>query len=547
MAKKRPRQDALKESVDELLDIGATLKAMEPPELRLPSRGLTEVEGWWHVVRGTALARVIGQFLAIMRRQEGITLDFLDIPSGPGTYKVVFPDGKEQYTFPGAAMLAAWQASIGNEQRFDHVYGFDVDPEYRSAIQARLGLLAAQLRKSNIAPSSAYIAKANARDETIDPGQAIDEVIKDIRDTHGKFYHYLGFIDTDGLGIKFSAIRALREMLPYGDLIIDYDAAAVESTLATPRGYKVLDAFFGTVVPRGDVSLGLKELYVAQLKHAGFRSVEAISATLAGTPYKRELLFCSRVEKPTWAPMVASLNERLAGMTGDAIEGFWRAIGRKAPTLLDMLETVKARNPPGEGRATAEAGAGSGKAAAADLDIAVQQGKEGWVRPLLAGNDDATWKDILSKNVFDVLKINGDMVVVKKRISNTDLVPKSACIQGKIREKLGVSALETRDIYLLDRRSRQFGPASFPGDGRLDGTGFWLQLYKDSLQDGNFAFLSKVTDAKKVVILIDHFQQLYPIISFLKDYYRFYKDVRDSNVAIDIPEKQEKQEKNKIG
>ncbi len=539
MAKKRTRQDAFKESVDELLDIGTSLKVMEPPELRLPSRGLTEVEGWWHAVRGVALARAIGQFLAIMRRQEGLTLDFLDIQSGPGTFKVTRGNGKEQYTFPGAAMLASWQASFGTEQRFDHVYAFDVDSEYRGAIQARLGLLAAQLEKSGIAPPGLHVVKANVRDETIDPGQAIDEAIKDIRDTHGKFYHYLGFIDTDGLGIKFSTIKALRDKLPYGDVIIDYDAAAVEDTLATPRGYKVLDGFFGTAVPRGDVSLGLKELYVAQLKLAGFRSVEAISASPAGTTCKRELLFCSRAEKPAWMSMVASLNERLSGMTGEAIEGFWRATGRKAPTLLDMLETVKARNPPDAAAATGGAGRGDGSGVDAGLDIAILQGKEGYVRPLLAGNDDATWKGILSKNVFDVLKVNGDMVVVKKRISNTDLVPKSACIQGKIREKLDISALEARDIYLLDRRSRRFGPASFPVDGRLDGTGFWLQLYKDVLQDGNLLFLSKVTDAKKVVIIIDHFQQLYPIISFLKDYYKFYKDVRDSNVALDILEKKE--------
>jgi hypothetical protein len=531
MAKKRPRQDAFKESVDELLDNGASLKAMEPPELRLPSRGLTEVEGWWLAVRGVALARAIAQFLAIKRHQEGITLDFLDVQSGPGTFKVTRSEGKEQYTFPGAAMLALWQGSFGPEQRFDHVYAFDVDPEYRGAIHARLGLLAEQLGKSGIAPPGLHVIKAGVRDETIDPGQAVDEAIKDIRDTHGKFYHYLGFIDTDGLGVKFSTIKALREKLPYGDLIVDYDAAAVENTLATPRGYKVLDSFFGTVVPRGDVSLGLKELYVAQLKNAGFRSVEAISASPAGTPCKRELLFCSRTEKPGWIPMVANLNERLSGMTAETIEGFWRATGRKAPTLLDMLETVKARNPPDESGVHGEARRGS----TTDIDIAILQGKEGWVRPLLAGNDDATWKDILSKNVFDVLKVNGDMIVVKKRISNTDLVPKSACIQGKIREKLGVSALETRNTYLLDRRSRQFGPASFPGDGRLDGTGFWLQFYKDSLQDGNLLFLSKVADAMKVVIIIDHFQQLYPIISFLKDYYKFYKDVRDSNVAIDIP------------
>ncbi len=535
MAKKRPWQDAFKESVDELLDVGANLKAMEPPELKLAARGLTEVEGWWHAVRGTALARAIGQFLAIMRRQEGITLDFLDVQSGPGIFNVAVGGGKEQYTLPGAAMLASWQSSFGTEMRFDHVYAFDVDPEYRGAIHARLGLLKAKLQKSGIAPPGFHIVGGNARDEAIDAGQAVDEAIKDIRDTHGKFYHYLGFIDTDGLGVKFSTIRALRDKLPYGDLIIDYDAAAVEDTLATPRGYKILDGFFGTAVPRGDVSLGLKDLYMAQLKLAGFRSVEAISAAPAGTPCKRELLFCSRADKPAWAPMVASLNERLSGATGEAIDGFWRAAGRKAPTLLDMLETVKASSPPGEVPVAGDEGSGSGRATGAGLDLALLQGKEGFVRPLLAGNDDATWKGILSKNVFDVLKVNGDMLVVKKRISNTDLVPKSACIQGKVREKLGISALETRDIYLLDRRSRQFGPASFPGDGRLDGTGFWLQLYKDSLQDGNLLFLSKVADAKKVVIIVDHFQQLYPIISFLKDYYKFYKDVRDSSVAIDIP------------
>ncbi len=79
----------------------------------------------------------------------------------------------------------------------------------------------------------------------------------------------------------------------------------------------------------------------------------------------------------------------------------------------------------------------------------------------------------------------------------------------------------------------------YPGDGRLDGTGFWLQLYKETLQDGNLLFLSKVADAKKVVIIVDHFQQLYPIISFLNDYYQFYKDVRDSNVALAILEKKE--------
>nr|MDO8083546.1 hypothetical protein [Candidatus Sigynarchaeum springense] len=542
MAKKRPRQDTFKEGVDELLDVGASLKAMEPPELRLVTRGLTEVEGWWHAVRGIALSRAIGQFLAIMRRQEGIILDFLDIQSGPGTFIVTSTNKNDQYTFPGASILASWQASFGTETRFDHVYAFDVDPDYRVALSARLGLLAAQLGKSGIAPTGFHVVKASARDETIDTGQAVDEVIKDIRDTHGKFYHYLGFIDTEGLGVKFSTIRALRDKLPYGDLIIDYDAAAVEDTLVTPRGYKVLDGFFGTAVPRGDVSLGLKELYIAQLKLVGFRSVGAINASPAGTPCKRELLFCSRAEKPAWAPMVASLNERLSGMNGEAIDGFWRVAGRKAPTLLDMLETVKAANPPGEAIVKGEKGAGSGRGDVASLDLALLQGKEGFVRPLLAGNDDATWKDILSKNAFDVLKVNGDMIVVKKRISNTDLVPKSACIQGKIREKLGISVLEARDIFLLDRRSRQFGTASFPGDGRLDGTGFWLQLYKDILQDGNLLFLSKVADAKKIVIIIDYFQQLYPIISFLKDYYQFYKAVKDSNVDLVLPENEKRME-----
>ncbi|MEX2681654.1 MAG: hypothetical protein Q6373_008640 [Candidatus Sigynarchaeota archaeon] len=534
MAKKRPRQDAFKESVDELLDVGANLKAMEPPELRLATRGLTEVEGWWHAVRGTALLRAIGQYLAIMRRQEGIILDFLDIQSGPGMFVVTSTGGKNQYTFPGVSMLASWQASFGTEARFDHVYAFDVDPEYREAIHARLGLLSARLGSGGIAPPGFHVVKASARDETIDTGQAIDEIIKNIRDTHGKFYHYLGFIDTEGLGVKFSAIRALRDKLPYGDIIIDYDAAAVEDTLATPRGYKVLDGFFGTAVPRGDIALGLKELYIAQLKLVGFRSVDAISASPAGTPCKRELLFCSRVEKPAWAPMVVSLNDRLSCMTGEMIDGFWREAGRKAPTLLDMLEAVKGTTSSGGANETGDKGAGSGRVASADLDLALFQGKEGFVRPLLAGNDDSTWKGILSKNVFDVLKVNGDMVVVKKRISNTDLVPKSACIQGKIREKLGISALESRDIILLDRRSRQFGPASFPGDGRLDGTGFWLQLYKERLQDGNLVFLSKVVDAKKIVIIIDFFQQLYPIISFLRDYYQFYKEMRDSSGAFEF-------------
>ncbi|MBN2154395.1 MAG: hypothetical protein JW839_23265, partial [Candidatus Lokiarchaeota archaeon] len=147
MAKKRPRQDAFKEGVDELLDVGASLKAMEPPELRLATRGMTEVEGWWHAVRGAALSRAIGQFLAIMRRQEGMTLDFLDVQSGPGTFKVVRGGGKEQFYFPAAAMLASWQASFGTDARFDHVYAFDVDPEYRGAINARFGLLAARLGK----------------------------------------------------------------------------------------------------------------------------------------------------------------------------------------------------------------------------------------------------------------------------------------------------------------------------------------------------------------------------------------------------------------
>nr|MDO8108678.1 hypothetical protein [Candidatus Sigynarchaeota archaeon] len=528
MGKKKIRQDFLKEGIDEILDIGANLKAIEPPELNLPARVVGSMEGWWLAVRSSAIARCIVPYLIIMRKQAGITLDFMDLQAGPGTISVVKDKGDVRYTFPGPALLAAWQGSFGTDFRFDNVFVSDKEPSFRTALKQRLDLLAVQLSKNAIKGTSHHVPSiAVGHDEELDADAAADQVIQAVTEKHGKFYHYLWFVDLSGLDIKYSTIKKLHDKLPYGDIIIDYNAVAIESAFTMPRGYKVLDELFGTLVPRGDVSLGLKELYMHQLKAAGFRSVESITAAPADAPFKHELFFCSRAEKPSWTGTIAGYNARLASASTASVATFWDTIGRKSPTLLDMLENVKN---------TATAIMPASKEFKGEFEILIEQKDGGFAPPLLAGTDDFIWKDILSKNAFDALKINGDTVIFKKRISITDLAMKSACIQGKIREKLGISALETRDIYLLDRRSREFGKASFPADGRLDGTGFWLQLYKNTVQDGNFVFLAKVADAKKIVIIIDYYQQLYPIISFLKDYYQFCKDVKESNVALTLPE-----------
>jgi hypothetical protein len=512
----------LKESIEDLLNVGDNLKSIEPAELNLPATKLDEVQGWWIALRDSAIARCMGLYLAIMRKQRDITLHFIDLQAGPGMH-IVFRESGANHVIPGPPMLAAWQAGFGTDARFDHVHALTSDKDTTIALRQRLELLKMQLVKNGIPASAHHVYSSTGDGDSTDQDTAMNDFLHAIKAHHGKFYHYLCFMDSAGLKLKFSTILKLRNILPYGDVIIDYDGTAIESALSLPRGHKVLDEFFGTAVPRGDVAFGLKELYVNQLQLAGFKGINSISAAPSGYDLKHELFFCSRSEKPAWTAMIGTYNTIASGSSVASIGNFWDSIGRKAPTLLDMLAMVNDEMHPS---VVADA-----KSSKEPIDILLSQGDDSYTKPLMAGTDDAIWKSILSKNLFDMLKINGDMVVLKKRISNTDLAMKSACIQGKIREKLGISALETREILLLDRRTRQFGTASFPGDGRLDGTAFWLQLHKDTLQDGNYCFLAKVEDMSKIVIIIDYYQQLYPIISFLQDYYRFYKDIKQSNLA----------------
>ena len=126
--------------------------------------------------------------------------------------------------------------------------------------------------------------------------------------------------------------------------------------------------------------------------------------------------------------------------------------------------------------------------------------------------------------------LNGQWIVLKKKITRTDLNLKSACIQGKIRQKLNISVLEKRPVYLLDRRSNEYSSASFPADGRLDGTAFWLRLHGDELQHGNFVFLSKLEDRGMIVVVIDHYMQQYPLVKTLGGFHAYCMELKESNL-----------------
>jgi hypothetical protein len=135
--------------------------------------------------------------------------------------------------------------------------------------------------------------------------------------------------------------------------------------------------------------------------------------------------------------------------------------------------------------------------------------------------NDEDWLQILKQKTYHRIKINGEIIVLKKIISKTDLNLKSCCIQSKIREKLKISSLDTREFYLLDRDSKEFGRIKFPKDGRLDGTAFWIKLYDGILKPGDFILLSKIEEIDKVIIVIDHFKNYSSIINSLKDLYDF--------------------------
>src|SRR5271157_5802565 len=79
---------ALKESIEDLLNVGENFKSIEPVELKLPVTELDEVKGWWVALRGAAMAKCMVQYLAIMRKQNGITLNFIDLQAGPGLLSV---------------------------------------------------------------------------------------------------------------------------------------------------------------------------------------------------------------------------------------------------------------------------------------------------------------------------------------------------------------------------------------------------------------------------------------------------------------------------
>jgi hypothetical protein len=526
-----PRSAFLGDILGEFKQLGDTIKKLEVPELGLRALDRTGDRGWWLAIQGMAIMKYMAVYLATLRKQESITLDFIDIAAGPGIYRVSANPTSQEIFFPGASMLAAWQAFTGDGLAFDSIFAFDRVAAHRQQLLARFEILGHYISTNGLDSPRFVVPRADAPGK-VDPAVAVSSIIDEIKRDHGRFYNYLCFVDDADLNVPVPLIEHLHRELPYGDVIISIPLHAL-GWYQEKRRFDTLKVTFGIDASWIDSTASLESIFLQRLKGFGFKVISRISCKrVEKAPV--DLLFCSRRENQAWTDIVTDYNDRLGKVDDKDIRFAWDLFTGRAATLPTMLARLK-------GSGTAAAAKGKERVPDA-VEVLIWQNDGAYSMPMFAGQDDFAWKDILSKNAFDRLRINGELDLLKKILSGTDLRLHSACIQGSMRQKLGISKTEARDIYLLDRRTGEAGPASFPLDGRLEGTAFWLRRYKDELQDGNFMFLAKLEDDQKIIILIDYYQQKYPVLPFLKEFYADFARLQETGV--DVKQAAGQQEKN---
>ncbi|MHA1999616.1 MAG: hypothetical protein ACTSU9_16020, partial [Promethearchaeota archaeon] len=424
----------LEKIVNDLKEIGQNTGGPNVPELIRHDHVFGIGDASWLILRQHAVNKFMNLYLRRYRHFKGMKLVFIELKPGTGITRVTIPSEPDTLSIPCASLLAAYRRTFEEKDSFDRVISFETDGNTNTILENRFRMV----EKSLPEEKRGYLKAATLQED--DDQSPIKQVITTVKKTVGHYFNYLFFINNDENWLNMQSLRFLK-ILKYGDVVIS--------------------------ITKDTTSSESKENILEQLRSTNLDVKNEISVTRENGR-THSLLFCPRKEYTKLDGILKNYREILSIPPRKLTTNIRSLLVGKKPGIVSLVELIK-KDP--------QASIKEEKCQPIK-DILIYKKKQGYIRPLFDPMDERVWKDMLSKNQFDKLKINNNMVVLKKKITATDLNIKSACIQGKIRQKLGISSMDDREVIILDRRTSEYGGhASFPADGRLDGTAFWLRKH----------------------------------------------------------------------
>ncbi|MFX0099929.1 MAG: hypothetical protein ACFFCS_10120 [Candidatus Hodarchaeota archaeon] len=523
MSRNDPKMDFLLKEIDGLKLAASSINAINDGDLDIVGTDSLGKENWCTLVKIAAINRYMKSYLGKLRKYiPGIHLNFVGLVSGPGMHVVSGNSIQAELIVPDPVLLAAYRSSFGNEYHFNSIFTFDPDPRGRKHINKWLESINGKFLDES---KYSWYVPSLENDDVSETDGAVLNILLRIKKINNKYVNTFFHVDNSKLNVNLDTLKKIRK-LDYVDLIIDFPSSKIQRMFKAALldkydpAWEILEKFFGTSLPASKEEIDLASVYKEQLKMIGFNEIEEIRIGSNAGNYSC-IFFCTRKPVVELTRITRQYSNISTDMNVTRLKQLLGNSTNSTFNLMDFLENRKGSAPAHEIPEMIQNG----------MKLLVYKKNEGWGEPLGMPLDETTWKNILSINAFDKLKINGELIIIKKKITKTDLNLKSACVQGKIRQKLNISILDKRPVYLLDRRSNEHSMASFPADGRLDGTAFWLRLYGDQLQHGNFVFLAKLVNQEMVVVVIDHYMQKYPLIKSLRQFHAYCIELKAKNLA----------------
>ena len=458
MARKRSNHEFLVDILSDLMAIGENIRLAEANTVPCDDNFKKDGSGFWTALKSAVIRDCIQAYLLEWRKRKGkdIDLDFIALNGSNGLRKLKPGKNQTPVIIPSPAIIAAWQSTYETGLEFDTIYAFDGDADIRPNVANRLRLIKNHVEAAGLSSFQFYIPHADNSDY-IDNNMGLESIIDHIVSDHGSFYNYICLIEHRGEYVPFSNIHTVMQNLLYGYMIIEFPALQLKNSLRSGE-YRRLKDFYGINTNHLDVNDDiekLKNLYIQRLTSIGFQTVDVFEILLENGIKQYNLIFCSRRKQVPWSRILREYNARFGKINKGTIKRFWRIISGNTNSLLGFVQ-MEEKSP-------------SMVPSKKSIEVLIKRGN-GFILPLVMGPGNFAWRDILSANKFDLLKINGELVLLKKKVSKTDLKLRSACIQGNIRTYLKLSSMDANDVILIDLRTLKTYKGAFADDGRLEGT-----------------------------------------------------------------------------
>ncbi len=282
--------------------------------------------GWWMATKQIVLRHYINEYLTILGKRKYINLFFIDLLSHYGMNKVTKRGTKDQFNFPGSTINAVI-VSISKQRGFSKIYSNDYDLDRRIVLSKRLDCI-----KKHI--NSSLDFEINTDDKNKDSNIWVIKVINEIRNNN-RYSNYLIIIDNEGMNIEYNTIKKIREVHPYGDIIINFQDVGVNRNLK-PNPQKI-KKFFGIQINPTTKKDSLCDIYIEQLKKIGFGRIEKLKIA-SKTGFYYTLLFCCREDvSGNWLEMIKYYrDDRFKSWTDEDVKRMWDVAMDKSMTLEDF-------------------------------------------------------------------------------------------------------------------------------------------------------------------------------------------------------------------